>query len=105
MSSDEVTLILAAIGGLKTDIGQCEHRLSSRMAEFGVVQEEHGERLTIIETRYKAEGGHDDARAARQRSNIKRAVGVGGGLGALAFIPQLIHDFGELIRAITGKTQ
>lgn len=103
MSSDEVTLILAAISGVKIDIGMCESRLSSRMADIAVVQEEHGDRLTVIETRYKADGGRDDDRAARRRTNVKRAVGVGGGLGALAFVPQLIHDLGQLIKAITGK--
>jgi len=103
MSSDEVTLILAAINGVKTDIQLCESRLSGRMADISVVQEEHGERLTVIETRHRPGGGYDDDRAARRRTNVKRAVGVGGGLGALAFIPQIIHDIGALIKALTGK--
>lgn len=103
MSSDEVTLILAAINSVKTDIGMCESRLSSRMADIAVVQEEHGERLTVIETRHRSDNGHDDDRAARRRVNVKRVAITGGIGGAIAFIPQIIHDIGELIKALTGK--
>lgn len=100
MSSDEVTLILAAIGGLKTDIGNCEQRLSARMSDFGVVQEEHGERITVIETRHRYNAPEPPP---KRRVSVKRVAITGGIGGALAFIPQIIHDIGELIRALTGK--
>ena len=97
MSSDEYAqLLLSKFDDLRADIKDLRAECRDSFRELNVVQDEHSERITAIETRSRIESQP----VARRGVNLKKVAVVSGAGGSLMFLPNLIHAAAEFLKAL-----
>jgi hypothetical protein len=90
MADSETQLILAAIAGLGNDIRASEGRLAARINDVAIVQDEHGERIVVIEQQCKAY--QSQAVPVINWRRVFALCGIGGGAVST---PWFVHEVVE----------
>jgi hypothetical protein len=96
MENSETQLILNAINGLGHDIRSSELRLTARLNDVAVVQDEHGERILVIEQQcrsHRAAPAQDSPMINWRK--IFAVCGIGGGAVSTPWFVQAIRDWLE----------
>jgi hypothetical protein len=95
MADSETQLILAAIAGLGNDIRASEGRLAARINDVAIVQDEHGERIVVIEQQCKAYQAQAQSMPVINWRRVFALCGIGGGAVST---PWFVHELVEFFK-------